>query len=188
MLSRSIAVMLILLFNFKSNSQVHFGIKYGTATLPGAELGYTIKGTNLHLGAVAFPGYSIWLAEPGFYGGYLRKTFQKRTLVDFGYWSWGYRGLLFANVGVIPSVMVETFTLNGGCEFVTLPKQIGGCVGGGFELLWGPNGHIASPFEIGFGKMPNSFSSLSAHYYGDPKVTSLVFINFGIRAYLGQRD
>ena len=56
-------------------------------------------------------------------------------------------------------------------------SQIGGCVGGGVEFLWGKSARIASPLEIGVGKMPSIFSSINSIASETNKTTSAFYFN-----------
>lgn len=56
-------------------------------------------------------------------------------------------------------------------------SQIGGCVGGGVEFLWGKSARIASPLEIGVGKMPSIFSSINSIASEANKTTSAFYFN-----------
>jgi len=74
-------------------------------------------------------------------------------------------------------------------HFFNKPKsQIGGCVGGGVEFLWGKSARIASPLEIGVGKMPSIFSSINSIASETNKTTSAFYFNAGLRIYIGPRD
>jgi hypothetical protein len=167
------------------NSQVNFGITFGTPTLIGAELGYSIT-DKIHVGVVAWPKLGL-IDEPGFYGGFFRKTFAEQPLFELGYYSLAFRPLVFGMVGMVSSIETEYFDSNFDYRTRNIPAQLGGCVGGGGELVWG-NGRMVYPFEIGFGKMPSTFTAISNISSDNPKSTSALYLNFGIRFYLGYRD
>jgi len=169
----------------KVHSQVNFGITFGTPTLLGAELGYSIN-EKVHFGAVAWPKLGL-IEEPGFYGGFFRKTFNEQPIFDFGYFSMGFRPLVFAMVGMVSSIEIEYFDRNFNLRTKTIPSQLGGCVGGGGELSYG-NGRMVFPIEIGFGKMPSTFTSLTNISSNNPKSTGALYLNCGFRFYLGYRE
>ncbi|MFZ9302980.1 MAG: hypothetical protein ACO239_06390 [Sediminibacterium sp.] len=170
------------------SSQVNFSGTLGTPTLFGGEIGYTINKT-MHVGVALWPKRGIRY-EPGFYGGVFRKTFVEQPLFEMGNYSLAFRPLVFAMAGLITSVEGQFYDANFVLRNETIfPAQLGGCVGGGLELVWG-NGRMVHPFEIGVGKMPSIYSNYNNfNFFTDyPKFTSAFYLNFGFRFYLGNRN
>jgi hypothetical protein len=178
-------ILIALAFSFATltevKSQVNFGLTFGTPTLVGAELGYSIN-EKVHVGVVAWPKLGL-INEPGFYGGFFRKTFKEEPIIDMGPSSFVIRPLVFAMVGMVSSIETTYFDSNFNVNYKTIPAQLGGCVGGGVEL---GVGKMVFPIEIGFGKMPSTFTTLSNISSENPKSTSALYLNTGIRFYLGK--
>jgi hypothetical protein len=178
--------LILILFSFSAKSQLHMGINSGSTSWIGAQIGYSLS-EDLHLGVSLHPSFDA-ANFSGFYGGYARKTFTETELFSIGDWQWTMRPLVFATVGVIPGI--TTMDLNSSYQIVnnTTNSEIGGCLGGGIELLWGKNAKVATPIELGIGKMPSVFSSIGSIVNQTQKTTSLVYFNTGIRLYLGSRN
>ena len=181
-----ITIVMLALITFSAKSQLHMGINSGSSSWIGAQIGYSLS-EDLHLGVSLHPSFDA-ANFSGYYGGYARKTFTETELFSIGDWQWTMRPLVFATVGVIPGI--TTTDLNSSYQIVnnTTNSEIGGCLGGGIELLWGKNAKVATPIELGIGKMPSVFSSIGSIVNQTQKTTSLVYFNTGIRLYLGSRN
>lgn len=180
-------IALAILLSSTVNAQIHFGINSGSTSWIGAEIGYSIN-ENLHFGVKLHPSFDV-ANVAGFYGGYFRKTFEEREIFNFGYSQWSLRPLVFGTLGYIPSITSSSIDwMTGNTTSTSTKSQIGGCVGGGVEFLWGKSARIASPLEIGVGKMPSIFSSINSIASETNKTTSAFYFNAGLRIYIGPRD
>lgn len=182
-------VTLIAISVLKTNAQgLNAGISSGTVGLFGFEIGYSPSET-LHLGLTVSPKFNR-TSTAGYLGVYGRKSFSESELFQFA----SIRPYLSATIGLI-TPPTESYGDMESFELVSIKhnKSIGGAVGGGIEILIGRSGKIASPLEIGLGKMPNAFSSLNNIY--DPydtgsqnsqKFTSVFYFQAGLRFYLSK--
>jgi hypothetical protein len=161
------------------------GINSGSSSWLGVQVGYSIN-ENLHLGVSLHPSFDA-ANFSGFYGGYARKTFGETELFSIGDWRWTMRPLVFGTLGIIPGITSTSFSSSFQVISTTTKSEFGGSVGGGIELMWGKNAKIATPIEIGVGKMPSVFSSINNLLTQNQKTTSTLYFNSGIRLYLGNR-
>jgi len=162
------------------------GVSFGM-NLPGVELGYSIN-QNAHFGVNYIPKYGSELHSfTNFMGGYFRKSFDQKEIKSS---STFYRFYLVCNLGVLKTEIPEKISYDflGSTNFTKDPSviknEIGGFVGGGFELI---GSSLVFPIEFGYGKMPNLWSSLSSFQESNNniKTTSNFYFNIGLRKYFG---
>lgn len=192
-ISIQLIVAIILVTTIKTRGQgLHGGVTSGSIGIVGFELGYSVS-ESIHAGISYHPKMDMnGTGTAGYLGIYGRKSFTESEIFSL----WTMRPYLTATIGVITppkdSYIDLTDIYNFGEVSTDYQKSIGGAIGGGIEILFGRSGKIATPLEIGLGKMPNALSSISSH---DPynssspnsnRFTSAIYFKAGLRFYLSK--
>jgi hypothetical protein len=190
--SIQIIVAILLIATIKTKGQgLHGGLTTGSIGIVGLELGYSVS-ESLHAGISYHPKMNTnGTGTAGYFGVYGRKCFKESELFSI----WTMRTYLTATIGIInppTDSYIDLSNINNINQVSTSNKKsVGGAIGGGFEILFGRSGKIATPLEIGLGRMPNALSSLSYDPYNSnstnsSRFTSAFYFKGGLRFYLSK--
>jgi hypothetical protein len=161
------------------------GLSSGTQALS-IEGGYCIS-EKIVVGGYYGMGF---VTTPSAYGVFGRYLFERKELINNGWWNVFARPYLQASLGNI-NTPANSSGIIGFQEESESPEknEIGYLATGGVEFLWGNEGHWGSFIEIGLGKTPNQFKAVSSSINSidtgeKPSAIGAFSLAFGFRFYL----